>query len=135
MNSVKSKTDIKVPGSQAGRGSLGCLFAFLLLGALGYLGYKIVPPYMLHYQLKDALDEVAVYEVAGVGTSKNTSTAKENLEHTVISKAREMGVELKAENVHIERTSTRINIHVEYSVPLELPFWQYELKFDFTSHN
>jgi hypothetical protein len=135
MNTLESDFDVKIRNRQEGRGNLGCLFAFLLLGALGYLGYKIVPPFMLHYQLKDALDEVAVYEVAGIGASKNGSGAKQKLEDTVISKAREMGIELSSNNINIERTSDKINIHVEYSVPIDLPFRHYEMKFDFTSHN
>jgi len=135
MNPLKLNFDAKIRRRQQGRGNMGCLFAFVLLGALGYLGYKIAPPFMLHYQLKDALDEVAVYEVAGIGTSKNGSGTKPNLEETVINKAREMGIKLQRENIKIERTSDKINIHVEYSVPIELPLGLYEMKFDFTSHN
>jgi hypothetical protein len=119
--------------NQQGRGTLGCLFSFLVLGMLAYLGYKFVPPYVSHYELKDALDEFAVYEVAGAGVAKR-GTALDTQE-VVIHKAKEMGIKLEKENIKIERMTDKIFIHVNYSVPIDLPNGVYQLKFDFTSHN
>jgi hypothetical protein len=119
--------------NQQGRGNLGCLFSFLLLGVIAYLGYKFVPPYVSHYELKDALDELAVYEVAGIGVTKRTTAM--DTQEVVIHKAKEMGIKLEKENVKIERMTDKIFIHVNYSVPIDLPNGVYQLKFDFTSHN
>ena len=118
---------------QQGRGSLGCLFSFLLLGAIGYLGYKFIPPYVSHFELKDALDEMAVYEVSGIGASQNAKAV--DTQELVIKKAKEMGIRLEKKDIKIERTIDKIFIHVNYSVPIDLPGSVYQLKFDFTSHN
>ena len=56
-------------------------------------------------------------------------------QEVVINKAKEMGIKLEKENVKIERMTDKIFIHVNYSVPIDLPSGVYELKFDFTSHN
>ncbi len=71
MKSASNRSSLK---NQRGRGNLGCLFSFLLLGAIGYLGYKFIPPYVSHFELKDAMDEVAVYEIAGIGVSKERNS-------------------------------------------------------------
>jgi hypothetical protein len=130
MKSVSDRSDLK---NQKGRGTLGCLFSFLVLGAIAYLGYKFIPPYVSQYELKDALDELAVYEVAGIGVPKKERTL--DTEEMVIHKAKEMGIKLERENIKIERMTDKITIHVNYSVPIELPGRVYQLNFDFTSHN
>ena len=130
---MKSNSNLNFRRNQQGRGNLGCIFTFLLLGVVGYLGYKLVPPYMNHYQLKDALDEVAVYEIAGIGASKKGTAG--DIQETVINKAKDMGIRLDRENIKIERMTDKIYIHVKYSVPIELPSGLYEMKFEFTSHN
>ena len=130
MKSASNRSNLK---NQQGRGNLGCLFSFLLLGAIGYLGYKFIPPYVNHYELKDALDELAVYEISGISVSnKGTAVDTQDL---VINKAREMGIKLEKQDIKIERTTDKIFIHVNYSVPIDLPGRVYQLKFDFTSHN
>ena len=70
---MKSASNRRYLKNQQGRGTLGCLFSFLVLGAIAYLGYKFVPPYVSHYELKDAIDELAVYEVAGIGVTKRAT--------------------------------------------------------------
>ena len=57
----------------SGKGNLGCLFGLLILVALGYFGYKFIPHYVSHFQLKDALNEIAVYRAAGRGGSEKTN--------------------------------------------------------------
>jgi len=130
MKSASNRSNRK---NQRGRGNLGCLFSFLMLGAIGYLGYKFIPPYVSHYELKDALDELAVYEVSGIGVSKNGTAV--DTQDLVINKAKEMGIRLEKKDIKIERMTDKILIHVHYSVPIDLPGRVYELKFDFTSHN
>ena len=41
MKSASNRSNLK---NQQGRGNLGCLFSFLLLGAIGYLGLQIHSP-------------------------------------------------------------------------------------------
>ena len=130
MKSASNRSDLK---KQQGRGNLGCIFSFLLLGVIAYLGYKFAPPYVSHYELKDALDELAVYEFAGIGVPKKGTAV--DTQDLVIHKAKEMGINLEKSNIKIERTTDKLFIHVNYSVPIDLPNGVYQLKFDFTSHN
>ena len=115
----------------SGKGSLGCLFTLLVFAALGYLGYKFVPPYVSHFQLKDALNEIAVYRAAGTrgGTEKQTT------QEEVIAKAKELGIQLKREDIKVRQEEEKVYITVKYTVPVDLPNQVYNLNFEFTGHN
>ena len=121
---------VRLRGS-SGKGNLGCLFSLLILVVLGYLGYKFVPHYMSHFELKDALNEIAVYRVARAGSGSEKQTIQEE----VIAKAKELGIQLKRENIKVRQEEEKIYITVKYTVPVDLPNQVYNLDFEFTGHN
>ena len=115
----------------SGKGNLGCLFSLLIIAVLGYLGYKFVPHYMSHFELKDALNEIAVYRVARAGSGSEKQTIQEE----VIAKAKELGIQLRRENIKVRQEEEKIYITVKYKVPVDLPTQVYDLQFEFTGHN
>ena len=115
----------------SGKGSLGCLFTLLVLAALGYLSYKFLPHYVSHYQLKDALNEIAVFRTAGTGAGSE----KLKIQEEVLAKAKELGILLKREDIKVRREEEKVFITVKYTVPVDLPNQSYDLNFEFTGHN
>jgi hypothetical protein len=115
----------------SGKGSLGCLFSLLVIVALGYLGYKFIPHYVSHFQLKDAIEEIAVYRAAGTRADSQNQTIQEE----VIAKAKELGIQLKRGDVEVRQESEKVYITVKYTVPVDLPNQIYKLDFEFTGHN
>jgi hypothetical protein len=115
----------------SGKGNVGCLFSLLILVALGYLGYKFVPHYVSHYELKDALNEIAVYRVAGI----KAGAEKQTIQEEVIAKAKGLGITLKREDIKVRQEEEKIYITVKYTVPVDLPNQVYNLDFEFTGHN
>ncbi len=120
----------KILRSSGGKGNLGCLFSLLIVVALGYLGYKFVPHYMSHFELKDALNEIAVYRAAGTRGSE-----KQTIQEEVIAKAKELGIQLKREDIKVRQEEEKVYITVKYTVPVDLPNQVYNLNFEFTGHN
>ncbi|MCI0421570.1 MAG: DUF4845 domain-containing protein, partial [Acidobacteria bacterium] len=116
---------------ESGKGTLGCLFSLLIVVALGYLGYKFIPHYMNHFQLKDALNEIAVYRAAGTGAGGGKKTIQEE----VLAKAKELGIPLQREDIKVRQEGEKVYITVKYTVPVELPNHVYDLNFEFTGHN
>ena len=114
----------------SGKGTLGCLSGLLIVAALGYLGYKFVPHYVSHFELKDALNEIAVYRAAGIGGSE-----KRTIQEEVIVKAKELGIQLKREDIKVRQEEEKVYITVKYTVPVELLNQVYDLNFEFTGHN
>jgi Domain of unknown function (DUF4845) len=98
---------------------------------VGYLSYKFVPHYMSHFELKDALNEIAVYRVARAGSGSEKQTIQEE----VIAKAKELGIQLKRDNIKVRQEEEKIYITVKYTVPVDLPTQVYDLQFEFTGHN
>src|SRR5580765_6045847 len=98
----------------SGKGKVGCLFGLLIVAAMGYLGYKFLPHYMSHFELKDALNEIAVYRAARGGSEKQT------IQEEVIAKAKELGIRLKREDVKVRQEEEKVYITVKYTVPVDL---------------
>jgi uncharacterized protein HemX len=115
----------------SGKGTVGCLFGLLIVAALGYLGYKFLPHYMSHFELKDALNEIAVYRAAGT----KGSSEKQTIQEEVVAKAKELGIQLKREDVKVRQEEEKVYITVKYTVPVDLPNQVYNLNFEFTGHN
>ena len=114
----------------SGKGNVGCLFGLLIVAALGYLGYKFVPHYVSHFELKDALNEIAVYRAAGTRGSE-----KQTIQEEVIAKAKGLGIQLKREDIKVRQEEEKVYITVKYTVPVDLPNQVYDLNFEFTGHN
>lgn len=115
----------------SGKGNLGCLFTLLILVALGYAAYKFVPHYMSHFELKDALNEIAVYRAAGT----RAGSEKQTIQDEVMAKAKELGIPLKREDIKVRQEMEKVYITVKYTVPVDLPNQVYNLDFEFTGHN
>jgi hypothetical protein len=115
-----------------GRGTLGCLFSLFLVAGLGYLGYKFLPHYVSHFQLKDAMTDIAVRHAAGtLGSSRDAKAVKD----AVLAKAQELDIPLRREDIEVRQTEEKVFINVKYIVPVELPGRVYDLKFEFTGNN
>jgi hypothetical protein len=114
----------------SGKGNLGCLFTLLVIVALGYVGYKFIPHYMSHFELKDALNEIAVYRAAGARTG-----SEKTIQQEVMAKAKELEIPLKREDIKVKMEGEKVYITVTYTVPVELPKMVYTLNFEFTGHN
>jgi hypothetical protein len=115
----------------SGKGNVGCFFSLLVVAAIGYLGYKFVPHYVSHYELKDALNEIAVYRAAGT----KAGSEKKTIQDEVIAKAKELGIVLKREDIKVREEEEKVYITVKYTVPVDLPNQIYNLDFEFTGHN
>lgn len=115
----------------SGKGNLGCLFSLLIVVALSYLGYKFVPHYMSNFELKDAVNEIAVYRAAGT----RAGSEKQTIQQEVMAKAKELGIVLKREDIKVRQEEEKVYITVNYTVPVDLPNQVYNLDFEFTGHN
>ena len=129
----------KRPGENGGA-NLGCFFTFLVVGALAYGAYKFAPPYVSHYQLQDAMKEIATLSAVGMlppakASSGSSSGPAADVQDAVLAKARELEIPLRREGVVVRREESVVFITVKYTVPIELPGRIYDYKFEFTVRN
>ena len=94
-------------------------FAILLLGA--YLAFKFIPIYVAAYDFDNAIKTQAQYS----GSMKTNDVLLTEL----LTKAQDLELPIKKENLKILRTTSRITISAEYVVPIETAFFTYNWRF------
>lgn len=97
----------------------------LIVGAF-FACWRIVPPYFYHYQFSDALENVTMSQIY-------RDTGEEDMRTLVIRTARENGVDLKPEDVTVNRTGLGLTVNVAYTVPVDLVVTQLQLNFTSSS--
>ncbi len=102
---------------------LRSLVGLLIVGAMVYVGWKMVPPYLAYYQMEEAMDDTA--RALYVNYAKQESEFREQL----MKQARELEVPLTEEKLHIERGQSDYYVWGEYSVHVDLPFYPVDLQF------
>ncbi|HEU4400494.1 MAG TPA: hypothetical protein VFT43_00180 [Candidatus Polarisedimenticolia bacterium] len=112
-----------MPRGERGEGRLGTLFAIVVLLVGIYLGVKIVPVMINVYAFRDYLDEQARFAAL---PHHEDDVVKKN----ILDKARELDLPIGAKEVLVDRTGTRIDIKVKYSVPIKTPLHTFNWDFD-----
>lgn len=118
---MKSKgTDIL--HDSEGKGFLGCIAVIVLIAAMIFIGVKLGPIYYSNYQFEEALKTVT--SRAGARFISN-----EKIIEDILSLAGEKNINLKEENIKIERYAGQVHIEVRYVVPVDLLVMHKKLEF------
>lgn len=103
-----------------GASTLGCLFAMLVVAAIGYFGVNVGGPFLRYYQFRDAMQQEARF-----------AERKDNaaIITTLRMKADSLDLPTAAQRINVRRTPRMITIWAEYTVTIEFPFVERELTF------
>ena len=101
--------------------SLKLLLVVLILGGLGYLGVKLIPPYWDYLSLQDPVKEAAI---AYARSGKEAEVRAE-----LLTRARQIGIALAEERVEIGQEGTMIVVRVAWEAPLDIPVYRRNLRF------
>jgi hypothetical protein len=114
-------------------GTVKAIVGLLAIIGVIYCGLQIVPPELTDYSFQDDLRQVAV--VGGASPNKTD----EDIRTMVLSKAREHDIPLTGNQVTVQRINTpglsAVYIAADYSVPVSLPGYSFNLHFTPTSGN
>src|SRR5208282_2084982 len=91
-------------------GVMKSFFGLLVMAAILYAGYLLLPFFIANYQLEDTMDSTARF---GAMDSHKSETA---MRDDVLKEARALNVPLEAENIHVLRAYTDVMIWGEYTV-------------------
>lgn len=105
---------------------LKTILALLMLGVAGYICARVFPPYFANGQLKDKM-----YEEARFAESNDRTT--EQLRDNVFNEAQRLEIPLRREQIKIERSSTGTRITADYTVTVDLYYYQTDWDFHTTS--
>src|SRR5947199_7706242 len=98
--------------SQSGQGKLGCLLWIIGLAVATMIAMKMVPIRVQTAEFADFMEEQAKWP--GNRTS-------DDVRKTLVSKATELGLPVKEENIRVELTRERIKMEATYTVPVVFP--------------
>lgn len=104
----------------------------MVIGAV-YAAFQIIPPELANYSFQDDLQNIAM--VGGA----NPRQTDQDLTEAVIRKAQEHQITLTPEQVQVQRIGTpgapAVYVATQYSVPISLPGYSFELHFAPSSGN
>ena len=109
---------------QAGEGKIGCIFWLILLLAVGYVSWQMVPVKMKSVDLEQFMVRAA--ERASL-QQRNTEKA---LRTAIMNEADELNLPLENDNLKIQRSGARITVEASYTVPINfiVTTWDWEIK-------
>ena len=105
------------------------LFGLLVVVAVFYTAWKIIPPYFNEYQFEDAIAAEARF------SSYNQTRTEQDIRDAMAKKAAEYDLPLKADDIHVTRSGPEITIWADYTVHVDLPGYPFDLKFHPNSKN
>jgi len=108
---------------ERGEGKLGTLFGIVVLAMFIYLGVKIVPILINIYEFRDSIEEQARFAAM-------PHHDDDSVKRSILRKAQELDLPVGAKDVSVNRSSTRIDIKVKYTVPIETPIYTYKWDLD-----
>lgn len=112
----------------------GAKFNFLLtvviLGAIGYAGFKIVPAYVNDYQFQDSIQQESQFAL-----SSYPKKSPDDIRSDVFKKAQELGLPVKNEDVRVVVSNTNVDISTDYSVTFDLSVYQWTHEFHHHADN
>lgn len=96
--------------------------AVLILVVLAILGARLTPLYLENMRLQSYVASITQDEAA-------LTRPDEALRVAVLEKAAVLGLPIKAENVHIKRSTDSMRIDVRYFVRVDFPLYTVDLHF------
>ena len=96
--------------------------AALILVVLAVLGARLLPLYLDNMRLQSYVEGIAQNEEA-------RTRPDDALRVAVLERAAFLGLPIKAENVHIKRSSDTMRIDVRYIVRVDFPMYTVDLHF------
>jgi len=109
---------------QRGSSKLNLLFALVFVAAIIFAVWKIIPPYIANYQLQDAMESESRFALNEI-PKKSVDDIRED----VWQKVKDLGVPAKREDIKVSVVSGQVDISLDYTVPISLAVYQFDLSF------
>ncbi len=108
---------------QGGEGKLKNIILLVVVVGGIYAAVQIVPPYINNYELQDAMVTEARFATA-------QRIPPEDVREKVWAKIQELKIPARREDISVRLSGKDLAIEVRYSVPVELPGYKFDLKFN-----
>ncbi|MGH9796029.1 MAG: DUF4845 domain-containing protein [Candidatus Acidiferrales bacterium] len=108
---------------QRGGGNTKAIIWIAILILLVYLAFKVIPPFVNDYELRDHMEQTARYAAVSNQTEADIRTA-------IWRKVEELEIPASREALRVVRQTRRVQISLPYTV--EVPILGYTMKLNFS---
>lgn len=108
--------------AERGEGHLKLLIVLVILGAIGYTGFKVVPPYVNNYQLQDTCESESRLFAAHQKSEQKTRDA-------VWAEVQSLQIPVQQDAVKVETFGHTARVSVDYTIVVNL--FGYDVNLDF----
>ncbi|HEV2419662.1 MAG TPA: hypothetical protein VGX94_17840 [Terriglobia bacterium] len=105
-----------------GGGSFGLIVTLVILAAIGYIAYQVVPIYVHNYELNNYLNEVALEAVSN-------RIKVDDVPAAVVERCEALNLPVELGDVNMDSGGNAINIHVAYTAPVQLLSYTWVIHF------
>ena len=105
-----------------GGARLKAIVWLLILGSGIYVGAKVVPIYFANYQLQDKMQTEARFAMVNHRTN-------EEVRDVIYREIQDRDIPARREDIHVESSQRGVRIRVDYTVPVDLRVYQFNMHF------
>ena len=113
---------------QRGEGKLKALVVTALIVFAIYAAFKLVPPYLAEYQLADKMQETARY-------AQVSNYSEQQIRDEIFKTAEDLDIPVTKDQIKVVAGRPVTRISIDYSVPVNLLFFQTTLHFTPSAEN
>ena len=110
--------------SERGGNKLNLLITLAVLGSMIFAAVKVVPVYFANYQFQDSIESESRFALTGY--PKKTP---DDVRDDIWKKAKELGIPAQKDAIRVAMDNGSVEIGLDYSVPIDLAFYQFTLQF------
>lgn len=119
-NNTKSRS------SQEGGARLKFLVVAAIIGCVAYAGYQLIPVFYRDYQIKDLMQN-------DVDTAANLGKPVSWIKDQLVKNSTEYGIPADAVITAQQQQDNRMEVRVQFTLPIEFPGYVYNHEFDHTA--
>jgi Flp pilus assembly protein TadG len=109
-------------GSEKGFLSFSGILMFLVLGALIFLAFKLLPPYINNYQFQDSLNTIARNATYG-------QTTEAAIRKDILTEARQLSIPIDDSDLKVTKAGVTVDISTQYTITVDLLVRKVDLEF------
>jgi hypothetical protein len=112
----------RIRDTQRGGSKFSSIMMLLVLAAMAFAAFKIVPAYFANYQLQDSMTTEARFAMVN-------RKAPDDVRDDIWKKVQELGIPARKEDIVVTSDQNLVQININYSVPVNLLVYEYNISF------
>jgi len=114
--------------SEQGGARLKFLIVAAIIGSVAYAGYQLIPVFYRDYQIKDLMQN-------DVNTAANLGKPASWIKDQLVKNSEEYGIPADAIITPEQQQDNRLEVRVQFTLPVEFPGYVYNHEFDYTARS